>query len=141
MADNIKKQQRTVLITGCSEGGIGHALAEEFHRRGLRVFATARNLGKVEHLRALAGLEIIQLDVADPASVRAAADEVRTRTGGVLDYLVNNAGQGYQVPLLDANLDEGRKLFEVNLWGLLAVTQAFAPLLVEAARRERILAH
>ncbi|KAF3002822.1 hypothetical protein E8E14_006001 [Neopestalotiopsis sp. 37M] len=138
MADITKKQQqqqRTVLITGCSEGGIGHALAEEFHRRGLRVFATARNLSKVEHLRALAGLEIIQLDVADPTSVRAAADEVRNRTGGVLDYLVNNAGQGYQVPLLDANLDEGRKLFEVNLWGLLAVTQVFAPLLVEAAVR------
>lgn len=129
------KQQRTVLITGCSEGGIGFALAQEFHKRGLRVFATARNLSKAEHLRALAGVEIIQLDVADKASVRAAADEVAKLTGGRLDYLVNNAGAGYQCPLLDADLDEGRKLFEVNIWGLLAVTQAFAPLLVETAAK------
>ncbi|KAK6219105.1 catabolic L-serine/threonine dehydratase [Pestalotiopsis sp. IQ-011] len=129
------KQQRTVLITGCSEGGIGFALAQEFHNRGLRVFATARNLSKVEHLRALVGVEIVQLDVADKASVRAAADEVAKLTGGRLDYLVNNAGAGYQCPLLDADLDEGRKLFEVNIWGLLAVTQAFAPLLVETAAK------
>lgn len=125
---------RTVLITGCSEGGIGFALAQEFHRRGLRVLATARNLARVQHLRA-AGLEVIQLDVADPDSVRAAAGFVAELTGGVLDLLVNNAGNGYMMPLLDVDLDEARRLFDVNIWGLLAVTQAFAPLLAEAAAR------
>lgn len=129
MADTKK---RSVFITGCSEGGIGFALAQELHRRGLRVFATARDLAKVEHLRE-AGLEIIQVDVVDQASIRAAAETVSKLTGGTLDILVNNAGGGYQVPLLDADLDEGRKLFEVNIWGLLAVTQAFAPMLEAAA--------
>ncbi|KAH8200792.1 hypothetical protein TruAng_005029 [Truncatella angustata] len=125
-------QKLSVLITGCSEGGIGFALAQEFHRRGLRVFATARNLSKVQHLHD-AGLEIIQVDVVDQASIRDAVAAVSKLTGGTLDILVNNAGGGYQMSLLDADLDEARKLFEVNLWGLLAVTQAFAPLLVEAA--------
>lgn len=130
MAETSSK--RSVLITGCSEGGIGFALAQEFHKRGLRVFATARNLAKVQHLHD-AGLEIIQVDVVDQASVRGAVAEVSKLTGGTLDILVNNAGGGYQMPLLDADLDEARKLFEVNVWGVLAVTQAFAPLLIEAA--------
>lgn len=130
MAESQKK--RSVLITGCSEGGLGFALAQEFHRKGLRVFATARNLAKVQHLRD-AGLEIIQVDVVDQTSVRGAVAAVSKLTGGTLDILVNNAGGGYQMPLLDADLDEARKLFEVNVWGLLAVTQAFAPLLEAAA--------
>lgn len=121
-----------MLITGCSEGGIGFALAQEFHRKGLRVFATARNLSKVQHLQD-AGLEIIQIDVVDQASIKDAVATVSKLTGGTLDILVNNAGGGYQMPILDADLDEARKLFEVNVWGLLAVTQAFAPLLAEAA--------
>jgi 1-acylglycerone phosphate reductase len=56
--------QHSVLITGCSEGGIGDALARAFHHNGLRVFATARNLAKVEHLKKL-GLHILPLDVID----------------------------------------------------------------------------
>ncbi|KAI1853797.1 hypothetical protein JX265_003869 [Neoarthrinium moseri] len=129
-----KSQKQSVLITGCSEGGIGFALAQEFHRRGLRVFATARNLGKVQHLRD-AGLEVIQLDVVDPASIRSAVENVSQLTGGALDILVNNAGNGYQIPILDADLAEARRLFEVNLFGVLAMTQAFAPLLVAAATK------
>ncbi|KAK6075940.1 oxidoreductase [Seiridium cupressi] len=127
-----EKTKDTVLITGCSEGGIGFALAREFHRRGLRVLATARNLTKVQHLRD-AGLEVIQLDVADQESVRRAVESVSRLTGGTLNILVNNAGGGYQMPLLDTDLDEARKLFDVNVWGLLAVTQAFAPLLTTTA--------
>src|SRR5579871_3118794 len=102
-----KQQQskRTVLITGCSEGGIGDALAQEFHRRGLRVFATARNLKKVEHL-SHAGIEVFQLDVVDEASIRNAVETVTNLTGGTLDILINNSGSGYQMTLLDSDLDE-----------------------------------
>ncbi|KAI0122998.1 putative short-chain dehydrogenase/reductase [Xylariales sp. AK1849] len=128
----VETRKRTVLVTGCSEGGIGFALAQEFHRRGLRVFATARNLSKVQHLQD-AGLEIVQLDVVDQASIRSAAETVSKRTGGTLDILVNNAGAGYQIPLLDADLDEAKKVFDVNIWGLLATTQTFAPLLAANA--------
>ncbi|KXJ93121.1 dehydrogenase [Microdochium bolleyi] len=126
--------QQTVLITGCSEGGIGDALCLEFHRRGLRVFATARNLKKVQHLAAV-GIETITLDVVDNGSIEAAVKIVSELTGGTLDYLVNNSGIGYQMPLLDADLDMARKLFEVNVWGVLAVCQRFVPLLAASADR------
>jgi 1-acylglycerone phosphate reductase len=85
--------QKTVLITGCSAGGIGEALAKAFHKKGLKVFATARNLAKVEQLKAL-GLDIIQLDVVDDESIKQAVEKVKEATGGKLDFLVNNSGGG-----------------------------------------------
>ena len=85
--------KKTVLVTGSSLGGIGDALAKEFHRQGLRVFATARNLAKVQHLKE-AGLEVVQLDVVDDVSIKQAVEYVKVATGGSLDILVNNSGQG-----------------------------------------------
>jgi 1-acylglycerone phosphate reductase len=87
------KMKKSVLITGCSKGGIGDALAQEFHNKGLRVFATARDLAKVEHLKAM-GLEVLQLDVTSQESIQNAMDEVQKAAGGKLDFLVNNAGSG-----------------------------------------------
>jgi 1-acylglycerone phosphate reductase len=84
---------KTVLITGCSEGGIGDALAQVFHRKGLRVFATARNLSKIEHLKKM-GLETLPLDVTDAASIKAVVESIKSITGGTLDILVNNSGAG-----------------------------------------------
>ncbi|KUJ16581.1 NAD(P)-binding protein [Mollisia scopiformis] len=121
--------QKTVLITGSSEGGIGDALAKEFHKKGLRVFATARNLTKVQHLKNM-GLEVLKLDVVDDASIKEAVEEVKTRTGGKLDFLVNNSGRGYSLPLLDTTREGARDLFDLNVFALIAVTQAFAPLLI-----------
>jgi 1-acylglycerone phosphate reductase len=85
--------QKTVLITGCSAGGIGDALARAFHKKGLRVFATARNLAKAENLKAL-GMEVIQLDVIDEESIKVAVKTVQEATRGKLDFLVNNSGGG-----------------------------------------------
>jgi NAD(P)-dependent dehydrogenase (short-subunit alcohol dehydrogenase family) len=88
-----KGNAKTVLITGCSEGGIGSALAFSFHRHGCRVFATARNLSKVQHLKN-AGIEVLELDVLDEVNCRKAAEWVSERTGGMLNMLVNNSGVG-----------------------------------------------
>jgi 1-acylglycerone phosphate reductase len=85
--------QKTVFITGCSEGGIGDALAKAFHQKGMRVFASARNLAKVQHLKDM-GLDIIRLDVVDEESIREALETVKAATGGTLDFLVNNSGLG-----------------------------------------------
>lgn len=84
---------RSALITGCSKGGIGDALAQEFHKKGIRVFATARNLAKIEHFKTL-GIEVLQLDVLSSESIQMAVSAVRKATGGKLDFLVNNAGAG-----------------------------------------------
>lgn len=88
-----KSEQNSVLITGCSAGGIGDALAQSFHRRGLRVFATARNLSKIQHLKEM-GMDVVELDVTDAGSLKSAVEHVKTSTRGTLDILVNNAGGG-----------------------------------------------
>jgi 1-acylglycerone phosphate reductase len=84
---------KSVFITGCSQGGAGDALAQEFHRRGLKVFASARNLNKTKHLVDM-GIQVVKVDVLDEKSIHAAVEVVNESTGGKLDYLVNNAGIG-----------------------------------------------
>lgn len=123
--------QKTVLITGCSEGGAGAALAREFHSRGHRVFATSRNVTSLSSLERL-GIETIRLDVTAQDSIDAAAETVLKRTGGPLHILINNAALFSLMPLADARLDDARQVFETNVFGVLAVTQAFLPLLTKA---------
>ncbi|KAJ5538127.1 hypothetical protein N7494_007606 [Penicillium frequentans] len=121
--------QKTVLITGCSEGGIGDALAKSFYKKGFRVFASARNTAKVQHLKDM-GLDIVQLDVTDDESIKQAVSTVKAATGGYLDFLVNNSGAGYSMPLLDSDVSVAKKMFDVNVFAVVTVTQEFAPLLI-----------
>lgn len=123
--------QKTVLITGCSEGGIGASLAAEFQLRGFRVFATARSLAKMKAL-ADKGIETITMDVTSDASVEAAAREVEAATGGPLDYLVNNAGIHHFMPFADSRMDDFRRVINTNLLGAFAVTHACLPMLIRA---------
>ncbi|MCJ1477284.1 hypothetical protein MMC13_005955 [Lambiella insularis] len=125
------KLRKTVLITGCSAGGIGDALARSFYCRGYHVFATARDLSKVKHLKEM-GLTVLRLDVVDAASLKAAVKAVSATTEETLDILVNNSGIGYSTPILDADLEHARKLFHTNFFGRLAVAQAFSPLLIKS---------
>lgn len=124
--------KKSVLITGCSTGGIGWAMAKTFHERGFYVFATARDLSRTGILTELENIELLELDVTIPKTIAQCKERVTKRTGGRLDVLVNNAGVEFNSPLLDTDLDEAKKLFDVNVWGPLAMVQAFAPLLVEA---------
>ena len=124
---------RYALVTGCSAGGIGAALCADLARRDFHVFATARDPAKIpSNLASLPRVTSLALDVTSPAALTAAVDTVRAETGGRLDVLVNNAGAVQVVPLLDADLAAAKRLYDVNVWGLLAATQAFAPMLVEA---------
>lgn len=123
----------SVLITGCSDGGIGSALAHAFHAAGLHVFASARNTRKMSSLSDLCGLTLLELDVTDPVSIARAVEVVAAAVGtSGLDYLVNNAGQGYVMPMLDSDVGQLQRIFDTNVWGALRVTQAFAPLVVRA---------
>jgi 1-acylglycerone phosphate reductase len=124
---------KSVLITGCSTGGIGASIAKSFQNRGYLVFATARNLSKLPHeLVSSQNVETITLDVTSSSSIAAAAQVVSKRTGGKLDVLVNNSGAGYTSPGLDVNIEKAKALYDVNFWGVLAMTQAFAPMLIKA---------
>ncbi|KAM7210952.1 NADPH-dependent 1-acyldihydroxyacetone phosphate reductase [Rhypophila decipiens] len=124
--------KRTVLITGCTTGGIGWAMAKVFHARGYYVFATIRGgePSKAKGLAELEDVEILDVDVTDTETIARARDVVDKRAGGRLDVLVNNAGAEFVCPLLDTDINEAKKLFDVNVWGPLAMVQAFAPLLV-----------
>lgn len=119
---------KSVLITGCSNGGIGHALALEFHARGLVVFASTRNPAKMSALSSLQlpNMHFVTLDVTDAVSVAAAVKTVTAKTSGKLDYLVNNSGRGYTMPGLDVDVEEAKKMFDVNFWGVVRMVGAFA---------------
>jgi 1-acylglycerone phosphate reductase len=132
--------KKTVLITGCSKGGLGDSLACAFHSRGYRVIATARNLSKIAHFTSQ-GVETLTLDVTSQSSIAECVSRVSSLTGGRLDILLNNSGGGYSMPLVDASLDDARKLFDLNVWPILAVTQAFLPLLLKSEHGGMIVNH
>ncbi|EAW19007.1 SDR family oxidoreductase [Aspergillus fischeri NRRL 181] len=128
---------KTILITGCSANSIGAALALSLAKRGHHIFATARSPAKIPSpLTTLSNVTLLQLDVTSPASVAAAVRAVQDHGHG-LDVLVNNAGAGYTIPLLDADLEHAKQVYETNVWGVARMIQGFADLLV--ANRGRVV--
>jgi NAD(P)-dependent dehydrogenase (short-subunit alcohol dehydrogenase family) len=127
---------RTVLITGCSDGGLGAALATAFHAHAdrYRVFATARDTSKMDALTAR-GIETLALDVLSDESIQACVAQVARLTGGTLDVLVNNAGSGYNMPVMEASVVDMQKLFDLNVFSVIRATQLFLPLLRSSASR------
>ena len=120
-----------VLVTGTSTG-IGEATALHLDKLGLRVFAGVRKESDAERLsdQGSERLTPITLDVTDPEQIALAAKEIDQAAGPAgLAGLVNNAGFVAAGPLEFVPLDEVRRQFEVNVIGLLAVTQAMLPML------------
>ncbi len=126
------KTKKSVLVTGCSTGGLGFALAKAFYDQGFHVLATVRNAHKAGALAAEKGIDVLNLDVTSAESIASCLAQVRSATGGKLDILVNNAGAAIFGPLVHASIEEGKEAYDVNVWGPLAVTQAFAPLLIDS---------
>ncbi|KAK8105204.1 NADPH-dependent 1-acyldihydroxyacetone phosphate reductase [Apiospora kogelbergensis] len=128
---DLQPRQKTVLITGCTPGGIGHALCIEFQRRGLRVVATARNVAVLGDLSAQ-GMHTLPLDVTSSKSIASCHEAVGKVTGGRLDILVNNAGRTHTHPALDLDMDDVRQTFETNVFGVMAMVAAFGDQLIAA---------
>jgi NAD(P)-dependent dehydrogenase (short-subunit alcohol dehydrogenase family) len=131
------RKRGAVLITGTSTG-IGKATALYLDRLGFKVFATVHKERDVDMLRSKGSerLNPILLDVTDEGTIALAKEKVTRAVGDLgLAGLVNNAGVGFASPLEFVPLDELRRLFEVNVFGLLAVTQSFLPLLRQAQGR------
>jgi NAD(P)-dependent dehydrogenase (short-subunit alcohol dehydrogenase family) len=123
------RRNGTVLITGASSG-IGWATALHLDRLGFEVFAGVRRQEDADRLSSAASdrLVTVQLEVTDAASIEAARAMVVERLGvRGLDGTVNNAGYTSTSPMEFVDLDELRRQFEVNFFGVAAVTRAFLP--------------
>jgi NAD(P)-dependent dehydrogenase (short-subunit alcohol dehydrogenase family) len=117
---------KTALVTGASSG-IGEATVRALLEDGYEVFAGARRLERMAPLETL-GARLIFLDLADDASIVSAVETI-TNTAGRLDVLVNNAGYGCLGALEDVPLAEGRRQFEVCLFGLARLCQLALPIM------------
>jgi NAD(P)-dependent dehydrogenase (short-subunit alcohol dehydrogenase family) len=115
---------RTVLITGCSTG-IGRACAERLVRSGHTVYATARRLESIEDLAA-AGCRTLALDVTDEGSMKAAVERVEAEQGAV-GALVNNAGYSQSGAIETLSIEDLRRQFETNVFGLVRMAQLVLP--------------
>lgn len=114
-----------VLITGCSSG-IGRAAAISLHAAGLTVYATARQVDTLAGLARL-GIHTLALDVTDEASMTAAVAAVEEAAAGPAGVLINNAGYGLYGPVEQLPMDEIRRQFETNFFGLVRLTQLVLP--------------
>jgi NAD(P)-dependent dehydrogenase (short-subunit alcohol dehydrogenase family) len=124
-----------VLVTGCSSG-IGRAAAQALITAGHTVYATARRPSTLEGLAA-AGARTLALDVTDEGSMAAAVAAVEAEHGAV-GTLVNNAGYGVYGPVEEVSMDDVRREFETNVFGLGRLTQLVLPGM-RAAGRGRIV--
>ncbi len=121
--------QEIAIVTGAS-AGIGAAAARELARRGFHVLAGVRRDRDADAIRG-PGIEPVIIDITKPDQIH----ELATRVSGdsqnrPVRALVNNAGIGVNVPFEGFAIDEWRRLFEVNLFGHVAVTQALLPALI-----------
>lgn len=124
---------KTILVTGCSAGGIGAAIARELADHGHLIYATARTTVKIPlELAEHPNVTTLQLDVSSDESVGEAARVVASKG---LDVLVNNAGYGYTMPLLDVDINHAQQLHNTNTWGCLRTIQAFSNLLIASQGR------
>jgi NADP-dependent 3-hydroxy acid dehydrogenase YdfG len=114
---------RTAVVTGASSG-IGAATARALSAEGFRVICAARRQDRIEALAEEIGGVAVTCDVTSPDSVRALAEAV----GGDLNVLVNNAGGAFgSAPVESADPADWRAMYELNVLGLLQVTQALLP--------------
>lgn len=112
------KKQR-VLVTGASSG-IGRSIAKLLLDHGYDVMGTSRDPKTVQDK--LSGLEYYSLDLQDEESIKKLAKDI-----GTIDILINNAGQGQVGPLEEVPIEKVRSLFEINLFGIISLTQAILP--------------
>lgn len=134
-------QSKVILLTGCSTG-IGLAATQRLARRGHTVYATARRPDSIDQLRQWAAgagdnVRVARLDVTEPQTGREAVARVLDESGR-LDVLVNNAGYGQPGAIEDLTLEQLHHQFDVNLYGLIALTQAALPAM-RAAGSGRII--
>ncbi|MCF7940365.1 MAG: SDR family NAD(P)-dependent oxidoreductase [Spirochaetia bacterium] len=127
--------QQVILITGASSG-IGEAAASRLLAQGYIVYGAAR---RTERMAALAerGLIALPLDITDDRMCTEVVDTIMQEQGRI-DVLINNAGYGSYGSVEDVPMDEAKRQFEVNLFGLARITQLVLPVM-RAQKSGRII--
>jgi 1-acylglycerone phosphate reductase len=120
---------RVVLVTGCSTGGIGHSLSEEFARKGCVVYATSRNVDTIGPFKATS-VHRLALNVNSDDSVQSVIKHIM-REEGRIDIVVNNAGVTNPGPLVEVPIQAIKDIYETNVFALLRVTQAAVPIMAK----------
>ena len=124
----IMASKLTILITGASSG-IGKATAEKLVKEGHVVYTAARRLEKMDDLKKM-GAVPLKMDITREADIQHVVDTISDARGGI-DVLVNNAGYAVYGAMEDTDIDEARRQFEVNLFGLARLTQLVLPYMRE----------
>ena len=127
--------KKTILITGASSG-IGEEAVKHLLEAGNTVYAGARRVDRM-HLLKNAGARLLALDVTDDTSLTTAVETILRETGRI-DVLINNAGYGSYGALEDVPLEEARRQFDVNIFGLARLIQLVLPTM-RAQRSGRIV--
>ena len=115
---------KVAIVTGASSG-IGEATARRLHVLGYTVYAAARRVDRMAPL-AEAGIRTAGVDVTDDGSMVGFVDRVIVESGRI-DVLVNNAGYGSYGAVEQVPMDEARRQFEVNVFGLARLSQLVLP--------------
>jgi short-subunit dehydrogenase len=118
--------KKVAVVTGASSG-IGEATVRRLIANGYTTYAAARRLERMVNLKKL-GAVLLPLDLTDDSSIISAANRIRSEQGRI-DVLVNNAGYGSYEPVEDVPLQETRRQFEVNVFGLARFTQLLTPVM------------
>lgn len=120
---------RRFLVTGGSQG-IGAAVVEQARSAGHEVVFTGRDPGRIEGVASATGAHGLRADVASPEDNARTVRTCLERMGGV-DVLVNNAGYAYRAEIGALDVDAMRAMFEVNVFGLVDLTNRVVPLMKE----------
>ncbi len=115
---------KTALVTGASSG-IGESTARKLQSLGFTVYGAARRTDRLQKLAA-EGIRPLGMDVTDEQSMKDGVAKIIAETGRI-DVLVNNAGYGSYGAIEDVPIDEGRRQFEVNVFGAMALVQLVVP--------------
>ena len=133
VASSLSSSNRKVAVVTGSSSGLGYEISLMLARNGFLTYATMRNLNKSENIKSVASKEnlpirINQLDVTDDVSVKDAVQAILSETGRI-DVLVNNAGYVLSGAFEDLAMDEIRRQYDTNVFGLIRTTQAVLPIM------------